>query len=184
MGRSDSSVAKELGPLDQPDSRTLASREVTAAEATANLQALAHIDYIALRDQWRRLYRVAPPPRVSRELLTLGVAWKLQERSHGGLGATTKRRLAELVKILHQDDDLVRSRKKELRPGATLIRDWHGTTHTVVVVEDGFEWRGERWRSLSAIARAITGVRWSGPRFFGLNGTGSADLPSREPSNG
>lgn len=181
-----SSVAKELGPLDQPDSRTLAStrQQGMGAEVTANLEALAHLDYSALRDQWRRLYRVAPPPRVSRELLRLGVAWKLQERSYGGLGATTKRRLAELVETLDQDGDLVRSRQKGLRPGAKLIRDWHGTSHTIVVVEDGFEWRGERWRSLSAIARAITGARWSGPRFFGLNGTGSADLASREPSNG
>lgn len=138
----------------------------------ARLEALPTLDYPALRAEWRRLYR-APPPRVSRGLLELGIAWKIQEQAHGGLGATTKRRLADLATTLDQDGDLVQSRAARLRPGARLIRDWHGATHIVLVVEDGFVWQGETWRSLSAIARAITGVRWSGPRFFGLKGAGT-----------
>ena len=127
------------------------------------------MDYHALREEWRRLYRAPPPPRVYRALLELGIAWKIQERAYGGLRTTTRRKLSNLVRTLDQEGDLVPERQRVLRPGARLIREWHGTTHTVLVVEGGFEWQGKTWRSLSAIARAITGVRWSGPRFFGLN---------------
>jgi hypothetical protein len=65
--------------------------------------------------------------------------------------------------------DLVRSRALRLRQGAKLMREWRGETITVLVLEDGFEWGGKRWRSLSMIAREITGTRWSGPRFFGID---------------
>ena len=65
--------------------------------------------------------------------------------------------------------DLVRSRAVRLRQGAKLVREWQGETITVLVLEDGFEWQGRRWRSLSMIAREITGTRWSGPRFFGID---------------
>jgi hypothetical protein len=61
-----------------------------------------------------------------------------------------------------------RNRIVQLKPGAKLLREWHGKTHTVLVLEEGFEWRGKRWRSLSEIAQAISGAHWSGPRFFGL----------------
>ena len=135
------------------------------------LEALAEMDYDALRAEWRRLYRAQAPKRVSRDLLMLGVAWKVQERAYGGLGAATKRRLADLAKTMEQDGDLARNRVARLKPGARLVREWRGETHTVIVLDDGFEWRGDRWRSLSVIAREITGAHWSGPRFFGLNET-------------
>ena len=135
------------------------------------LQALAEMNQAALRAEWRRLYRANPPKRVSRDLLMLGVAWKVQERAYGGLGAATKRRLADLAKTLERDGDVTRNRVARLKPGARLIREWGGETHAVIVLDDGFEWRGQRWRSLSVIAREITGAHWSGPRFFGLNET-------------
>ncbi len=144
--------------------------DASSEDAVAiRLQALAEMDYDTLRAEWRRLYRAQAPKRVSRDLLMLGVAWKVQERAYGGLGATTKRRLADLAKTMEQDGDVTRSRVARLKPGARLVREWRGETHTVIVFEDGFEWRGERWRSLSVIAREITGAHWSGPRFFGLN---------------
>ena len=154
------------------------------AEVAARLKALPSMEYHALRDEWRRLYRAPPPPRVYRALLELGIAWKIQERAYGGLGATTRRKLADLAKTLDQDGDLVPKRQRALRPGARLIREWHGTTHTILVVDDGFEWQGKTWRSLSAIARAITGVRWSGPRFFGLSQQHKADRSNREGDDG
>jgi hypothetical protein len=98
----------------------------------------------------------------------LGIAWKLQAQLQGGLPATTKRHLAELTRNLQKDGDIARSRITRVKPGARIMREWGGQAHTVIVLEDGFEWRGQRWRSLSVIAREITGVRWSGPRFFGL----------------
>lgn len=140
------------------------------------LQALEGMTYDGLRTEWRRLYRAHPPKRVARDLLVLGVAWKIQEQAYGGLGAATKRRLADLTKAMEQDGDLARSRVARLKPGAKLIREWRGETHTVIVLEDGFDWQGKRWRSLSVIAREITGAHWSGPRFFGLNGKAKAGV--------
>lgn len=139
------------------------------------LQALEGMTYDGLRIEWRRLYRAHPPKRVARDLLVLGVAWKIQEQAYGGLSAATKRRLADLAKTMDQDGDLARSRVARLKPGAKLIREWRGVTHTVIVLEDGFEWRGKRRRSLSVIAEQITGAHWSGPRFFGL--VGKAEAP-------
>ena len=123
--------------------------------------------------------RSPAPKRVARDLLVLGVAWKIQEQAYGGLGAATKRRLADLAKTMQRDGDLTRNRVARLKPGAKLVREWRGKTHTVIVVEDGFEWKGWHWRSLSAIAREITGVHWSGPRFFGLNGKAGQQTDTR-----
>ncbi len=160
------------------DGRT---RDASSEDAVAGkLQALAEMNQAALRAEWRRLYRAHPPKRVSRDLLMLGVAWKVQERAYGGLGAATKRRLADLAKTMEQDGDVTRSRIARLKPGARLVREWRGEIHTVVVLEDGFEWRGQRWRSLSVIAREITGAHWSGPRFFGLNETAGRRIATQD----
>jgi hypothetical protein len=140
----------------------------TAQNVAARLQALEQMDHGALRLEWRRLYRAHPPTRVTRDLLMLAVAWKIQEQAYGGLTAATKRRLADLAATLERDGDVTRGRVARLKPGAKLVREWRGKTHTVIVGEDGFEWRGHHWRSLSMIAREITGGHWSGPRFFGL----------------
>jgi hypothetical protein len=140
----------------------------TAQNAVAKLTALEQMDHAALRAEWRRLYRAHPPKRVTRDLLMLAVAWKIQEQAYGGLGAATKRRLADLAETLERDGDVKRSRVARVRPGAKLVREWRGETHTVIVCEDGFEWKGRHWRSLSVVARKITGGHWSGPRFFGL----------------
>ena len=150
----------------------------------ARLQALEGLTYDELRVEWRRLYRAHPPKRVARDLLVLGVAWKIQEQAYGGLGAATKRRLADLAKTMEQDGDITRNRVARLKPGAKLIREWRGETHTVAVLEDGFEWRGKRWRSLSVIAQLITGAHWSGPRFFGLNGKAEAQVAIGEAGDG
>ena len=156
-------------------SRDLSAVRAGAAEEVATrLKAIGEMDYDALRREWRRLYRHHPPKRVSRDLLMLGVAWKLQERAYGGLSATMKRRLAELAKTMDEQGDLVKARLVRLKPGAKLVREWRGETHDVLVLEDGFQWRGRRWRSLSAIAREITGAHWSGPRFFGLQAKAEA----------
>jgi len=140
----------------------------SADDIPAKLRALKQMDHAALRAEWRRLYRAHPPKRVALDLLLLGVAWKIQEQAYGGLGIATRQRVAELAETLEREGDVTRNRVARLRPGAKLVREWRGETHTVVVCEDGFEWRGRQWRSLSVIAREITGGHWSGPRFFGL----------------
>ncbi len=145
-----------------------AKHTATAADLAAKLAALPEMAAVDLRAEWRRLHRAHPPQRIGRHLLELGVAWKTQERAYGGFSAAMKRRLAELAKTMDEKGDLAKARAVRLKPGVKLVREWRGETHDVLVLEDGFQWRGQRWRSLSAIAREISGTHWSGPRFFGL----------------
>jgi hypothetical protein len=132
------------------------------------LAALPELDTTNLRCEWRRLYRSHPPVHIRRDLLILAIAWKLQERVYGGLTAAQKRKLAGLAEELRTNGDLSGNPAIRVKPGMRLVREWRGQTHTVLVLEDGFEWNGKRRCSLSTIAREITGTRWSGPRFFGL----------------
>ena len=153
---------------DLGDGEISDSGDPTPKNIGARLQTLDAMNRVDLQAEWRRLYRIDPPPRMSRELLMLGVGWKIQERARGGLRKGTKRRLADLAKVLEHDGDVSRNRVVHLRPGARLVREWGGNSHTIIVHEDGFEWKGQLWRSLSVIAREITGAHWSGPRFFGM----------------
>jgi len=136
----------------------------------AEIAALAYLTHQELRLAWRRHYKTHPPKFLNRNVIELGVAWKIQERAFGGLGPATKRQVDALADELDAKSDITRPKGLELRPGARLIRDWHGETHDVLVTEDGFHWRGRNWRSLTLIAKEITGTHWSGPRFFGLAG--------------
>ena len=118
---------------------------------------------------WRRLYRATPPTRLSRDLLLRGVAHKLQEQLHGGLSPTIQRRLRSLVEGTDKQSRSRAAPAITLKPGTKLVREWRGHVHTVNVLDDGFDYRGERYRSLTRIARLITGMHWSGPLFFGLS---------------
>ncbi|MEQ9124058.1 MAG: DUF2924 domain-containing protein [Alphaproteobacteria bacterium] len=108
-----------------------------------------------------------PPPGARRQLLELAAAWSIQAKRHGGLQRPT---LAKLKRLADGGDgpDPARSRQA-VEPGTRLVREWNGRTHVVDATPDGFVYAGETYRSLSAVARAITGARWSGPRFFGLD---------------
>jgi hypothetical protein len=126
---------------------------------------LESMDRAALLALWSATLGGEPPARLSRPFLRRILAFELQAREAGGLPAAVKRKLESL------GSDKVRTRTKaapKLKPGGRLLREWNGVTHVVDIVEGGFLWRGQRHRSLSAIARAITGAHWSGPRFFGL----------------
>ncbi|MDX2265492.1 MAG: DUF2924 domain-containing protein [Hyphomicrobiales bacterium] len=144
------------------------------AALAAKIASLEAMTYADLRCEWRRLYRSDAPKKLSRDLLELGIAWKLQEQALGGLSVAMKRQLDELARTMDAKSNPTKTRKVTLKPGARLIREWGGETHEVAVVEDGFVWRDKTWRSLSAIAREITGAHWSGPRFFGLSKAKSA----------
>ena len=135
---------------------------------TSELTAIAMMTYTELHLAWRRHYRAVPPKKMGRDILELGIAWKIQENKLGGLGAAVKRQIAELARTMEAKSDLAKPRAISLKPGARLLRTWEGVTHEVMVVDDGFIWSGKMWRSLSVIAHEITGTRWSGPRFFGL----------------
>ena len=118
-----------------------------------------------LRLAWREFHRAGPPLGLSRDLLIRAVAYELQQRAHGGPSLALRRRLQSLAGASEKgavDPGLV------LKAGTTLVRQWRGHTHTVLVHNDGFEHEGQRYRSLTAIAERITEAHWSGPRFFGL----------------
>src|SRR4051812_6021070 len=135
---------------------------MTAAEELGT--ALAGLDRASrhrLAEHWAEYFGAPPPPRTSRSLMIRAVAYKMQERALGGLSAATRRLLSG------EEPALVR-RRRTLGSGTVLIREWHGIGHQVTITDKGVLYRGEPYRSLSEIARRITGVRWSGPRFFGV----------------
>ena len=121
-----------------------------------------------LRGEWRRLHRMPPPMRLSRDLLVRGITYKLQERAYGGLSTATARKLEQAGADSQSRGAAKPVQPISLRPGTRLVREWRGVTHMVLIHADGVEWRGQQYRSLSLVARKITGARWSGPRFFGL----------------
>ncbi len=123
-----------------------------------------------LRARWRQLYETAPPPRFSRDLLQRAVAYRMQEQLLGGLKLTTRRLLQRIAEAARERKPLKLTPVRRLEPGAILVREWNGTKHRVIILESGVRFRDQRYRSLSEVARLITGNRWSGPLFFGLKG--------------
>ena len=143
-------------------------------EATL-LQELTELDTMplgGLKDRWRSLYG-SEPPAYKRLYLIKRLAYRIQELAYGGLSDQTK---AELERIAQEDEGqrqgarAQRRKPKDTHPlaGTRLVREWNGQRHEVTAVEGGFEYNGRRYRSLSAVAKAITGAHWSGPQFFGL----------------
>ena len=146
-----------------------ASSQSEGSDIETRLVALETLTTTDLQIEWRRLYRATPPTRLSRDLLIRGVAYRLQEQAHGGLSLGAKRRLHTLSEGADQRGGSAAAPAIALKPGTKLIREWHGHAHTVSVLDDGFEYQGERFGSLSRVARRITGVHWSGPLFFGIS---------------
>jgi hypothetical protein len=144
------------------------SRATDADQLQHELASLSALSVKHLKDRWRSVYGTEPPRRVSRELLTRALAYRLQERALGGLKRAT-RRLLERIGEDRSSSQLMRvAAHRKTAPGTVLVREWQGTSHRVSVLDDGVIYRGRRYQSLSEVARVITGTRWSGPLFFGL----------------
>ena len=163
---------------------------LAGADTASKLELLSLRSLSDLRSDWRRLYRLSPPKRLSRDLLIRGIAYRLQEQSYGGLSRNI---LNQLVTSDDKTQIKAEPRSKKpvpitLKPGTRLVREWRGQTLSVLVSEDGcFDWNGRRYASLSMIAREVTGAHWSGPRFFGLTNPKSnfsTSLNSMSQSNG
>jgi hypothetical protein len=136
----------------------------------ARLAALKTMPAPDLKKQWRELFDSEPPP-FNRRYLESRLAYRIQELAYGGLKPETVRRLERLGEELDGGDKKKRGiRADRDRPitGTRLLREWQGVEYVVTVTADGFEWKGRPYKSLSAIARAITGTRWNGWVFFGL----------------
>ena len=144
--------------------------KVRKEDVEARLAELARLDAPALRRLWQEHYGCPAPKRTRADFLRRAIAYRIQEKAYGGLRAATVRRLKRLGEELAASGRITTTSTSRIQPGARLMREWNGETHVVDVAEDGYRWRGRTYRSLSVIARQITGARWSGPRFFGLNG--------------
>jgi hypothetical protein len=121
-----------------------------------------------LKNRWRRLYGTNPPQKIHRSLLMAAIAHRIQENALGPLKSSVRRHLMQAAD--NQATSRLSLRHSSLRPraGTVLVRDWGGVTHQAKVLEDGILFRSKRYKSLSEVARVITGSRWSGPLFFGL----------------
>jgi hypothetical protein len=144
-------------------------------EALARLPTASRAD---LRGQWHRLYRTETPARLGRELLIAAIAYRLQEEVLGGLKPASQRHLRNIAEQVRGGQDSSLAAAPRLKPGTRLLREWQGRTHQVLVSDDGFVWQQARYRSLSQIARAITGTSWSGPVFFGLKPRPTSNMRS------
>ena len=121
--------------------------------------------YAGLKARYQEVLRRPPPPRLSLDLLRRALTYQLQADWLGGLSP-------KVEKLLHSSSSpRALNGHRKLEPGSQLVREWQGEMHVVDVVDGGYRWQGERYASLSAVAREITGTRWSGPRFFGLAGS-------------
>jgi hypothetical protein len=135
----------------------------------ARLAALKAMSVNELKTEWQALFN-APAPNNSRTFLESRLAYRIQELIYGGPDKQTRR----LLDLLADEVEGTLTRKAQIADprnpvvGTKLIREWDGIAHTVTVLKEGFEWGGQRYKSLSAVARAITGTRWNGYRFFGL----------------
>ena len=138
-----------------------------------SLAKLGRMGVDELRDQWHALYGTDPPASYARAQLVRRLAWRVQELRFGGLSDRARQRLRKIA----DGDDLAGGRKRPPKPrkrptlaaGTRLVRQWRGVEHVVIaMVDGGFEWDGQRYRTLSAVAQAMTGQHVSGPRFFGL----------------
>ena len=149
------------------EARATASVPDRTHQVSDRLAVLADLSLADLRLEWRRLFR-ADPPRLSRDIMMRAIAYRLQEIAHGGASKATQRRLTTLAAEFETGGTIASPPGPKIKPGSRLIREWHGRTHTVCVTDDGFEFQGKTYRSLTKIALHITGAQWSGPRFFGL----------------
>ncbi|WP_299085595.1 DUF2924 domain-containing protein [uncultured Ruegeria sp.] len=121
---------------------------------------IEHLGRPGSLDLWREVFGRPPPKYLSPQFMKRVLIWELQNRDLGGLSARTNRRLEQIASG--------KAPPPALKPGSHLVREWNGRTYQVEVVDRGFVMNGKTWRSLSAIAKHITGAHWSGPRFFGV----------------
>jgi Protein of unknown function (DUF2924) len=155
----------------------IARRPVSAETILTEINRISGLKLAEVRAEWQTRFGKPPPRGLIRTLLVRQLAWDIQEKAFGGHDAATRKLLAAHGR--RDGDKVVMFRR--LKPGTTVIREYQGTRHIVMITEGGFVWEGKTYTSLSAIARAITGARWNGPRFFGLRSRDVAG-PDRKAS--
>lgn len=169
---SDNATAQHLDPTGQNTASSIGpvSSLLDEFKLRQRLDALSSLSINDLRKEWRQYYPSKAPASMSRELLQRAIGFKMQEQACGGLTRTARLRLAALRAAAGQLNGVgAQAPAPSLKPGTKLLREWQGKVHDVLALEDGqFAYAGKTYRSLTTIARLITGAHWSGPRFFGL----------------
>ena len=137
-------------------------------DVAAHITKLACLSVGDLRAEWTRVFGSSSPKNAQREYLLRAITYRLQCDQFGGLSLTVTRGLRKLCGGKAEAPKVAVTPTRTLKPGARILREWKGAVHEVEVVDDGYRYRQETYKSLSVIARRITGTRWSGPVFFGL----------------
>ena len=140
----------------------------SAQDLSAEIAGLTALSRDLLQAWWRELYRTETPSKISRDLLIRAIAYRLQENEVGGLQPATRRVLAKVAEDASARRPVRVPPERTLKPGTVLLREWHGVQHQVTVLDSAIMFQKKQYKSLSEVARKITGTRWSGPLFFGL----------------
>src|SRR6266481_3998219 len=147
---------------------------------------LPSLSLLELRNRWKTLFGHPAPKSLRRNFLARAVAYQMQVEAYGGLSAATKRRLREISNAIRNSEANAIPGSSRIKPGTQMIRQWQNTTHTVTALAERFEWNGRTYKSLSAVANAITGTNWNGFSFFGIkrapSGNKNASGPRRSNS--
>jgi hypothetical protein len=138
------------------------------ADVAEQLKVLPSMSAPALRTLWEETFDKPHPTWMHHGFLVRALAYHFQEKAYGAMGTPLRRRLLAYVEEVKAKGAIASLERLKIKPGTRLVREWRGDTHVVTAEETDFDYRGKRYQSLSEIARAITGTRWSGPAFFGL----------------
>jgi hypothetical protein len=144
----------------------------------AEIAGLSTLGIDELRERWKAMYGKPLSQEIGRSFLIRAIAYRLQEKAFGGLKPSTRRLLARTAEESATESSPKKPQLRKAQSGTMLIREWQGNAHRVTMLDDGVSFNGKHYRSLSEVAREITGSRWSGPRFFGLR------LPAMENNHG
>jgi hypothetical protein len=147
----------------------------------AEIGQLPNLSLLELRNRWKTLFGHPAPKSLRRNFLARAVAYQMQVEAFGGLSVATKRRLREIANAARNGETNALLGTSRIKPGTQMIRQWQNTTHTVTALAEGFEWDGRTYKSLSAVANAITGTNWNGFAFFGIKRAPSGNKNASGP---
>ena len=156
-----------MGEAGPPKCKRGALKRGAAQDLEQRVAQLFHLDAAGLQEGWQETFGIFPPPNLSRSFMTRALGYRIQEKALGALKPATLRILDRAAEG-NSSLETLSPRKRRAAPGTVLLRHWRGVPHRVTVLDKDVVYRGRRYKSLSEIARPITGTRWSGPVFFGL----------------
>jgi hypothetical protein len=146
---------------------------------STQLASLPHLSKEELCATWKRVFQTSPPRQLRRQLTIRILAYRIQEQAFGGLSKGSCKRLSQIARAVEKDPAAEISAAPAFKPGTRLLRQWRDQSHIVTATEKGYEYQGSHYQSLSEVARLITGTRWSGPLFFGVNPGSAKTAASR-----